>query len=79
MLGVAHDKIILLSTLFPTIPMFGKNCCCDEILCSMLGKNNVLYCIVSYRILSYFILLYLLYCIVLYCIVLYCIVSQNRS
>ena len=27
MLGVDHDKIILLSTLFPTIPMLATNCC----------------------------------------------------
>ena len=32
MLGVDHDKIILLSTPFPTIPMLGKNCCCGVIV-----------------------------------------------
>ena len=32
MLGVEHDKIILLSAPFPTIPIFGKNCCCNVIL-----------------------------------------------
>ena len=31
MLGVHHDKIILLSTPFPTIQMLGKYCCCDVI------------------------------------------------
>ena len=63
MLGVDHDKNILLSTPFPTIPMSGTHCWCIlMLLCSMLEINDVvLYCIV-------------LYCIVLYCIVLYCIV-----
>ena len=32
MLGVDRDKIILLSSPFPTIPMLGKNCCCDVIV-----------------------------------------------
>ena len=32
MLGVDHDKIILLSTPFPTIPMLGKNCCYNVIV-----------------------------------------------
>ena len=51
MLGVDHDKIILLSTPFPTIPMLGNNCCCDVIV---FYVGNKLCCIV-------------LYCIVLYC------------
>ena len=37
MLGVDHDKIILLSTPVPTIPMLGKNCCCDVIAGVDLG------------------------------------------
>ena len=55
MLGVDHDKNILLSTPFPTIPMLGTNCWCNVI---MLYVGNKRCCIV-------------LYCIVLYCIVLY--------
>ena len=50
-LGVDHDKIILLSTLFPTIPMLGKNCCVmySNSLCSMLEIIDVvLYCIVEW-------------------------------
>ena len=44
MLRVDHDKILLLSTPFPTIPMLGKNCCYN-VLCSMLEVNDVvLYC-----------------------------------
>ena len=54
MLGVDHDKTILLSTPFPPIPMLGKNCCCDVIVFYVGNKRC---CIV-------------LYCIVLYCIVL---------
>ncbi len=67
MLGVDHDKIILLSTPFPTIPMLGKHCCCGVIVLYVGNKRCciVLYCIV-------------LYCIVLYCIVLYCIVVCER-
>ena len=53
MLGVDHDKIILLSTPFPTIPMLGKNCSCGVIVFYVGNKRC---CIV-------------LYCIVLYCIV----------
>ena len=66
MLGVDHDKIILLSTPFPTIPMLGKTCCCGVIVFYVGNKRCciVLYCIV-------------LYCIVLYCIVLYCIVLMQ--
>ena len=78
MLGVDHDKIILLSTLFTTIPMLGKNCCCDVIVFYVGNKRCciVLYCIVLHCIVLYCIVLYciVLYCIVLYCIVLYCIV-----
>ena len=78
MLGVDHDKIILLSTPFPTIPMLGKNCCCGVIVFDVGNKRCciVLYCIVLYCIVLYCIVLYciVLYCIVLYCIVLYCIV-----
>ena len=58
MLGVDHDKNILLSTPFPTIPMLGRNCWCNVIVFYVGNKRC---CIV-------------LYCIVLYCIVLYCIV-----
>ena len=43
MLGVDHDKIILLSTPFPTIPILGKNCCYNVIVFFV-----VLYCIVLY-------------------------------
>ena len=78
MLGVDHDKIILLSTPFPTIPMLGKNCCYNVIVFFVVTKRCciVLYCIVLYCIVLYCIVLYciVLYCIVLYCIVLYCIV-----
>ena len=41
---MAHDKIILLSTPFPTIPMLGNNCCCDVIV-FYVGNNR--YCIVD--------------------------------
>ena len=54
MLGVDHDKNILLSTPFPTIPMLGRNCWCNVIVFYVGNKRC---CIV-------------LYCIVLYCIVL---------
>ena len=75
MLGVDHDKNILLST------PFQPSQCWEYIvgvmlLCSMLEINAVvLYCIVLYCIVLYCIVLYciVLYCIVLYCIVLYCI------
>ena len=65
MLAVDHDKNILLSTPFPTIPMLGTNCWCNVIVFYVGNKRCciVLYCIV-------------LYCIVLYCIVLYCIVRR---
>ena len=54
MLGVDHDKIILLSTPFPTIPMLGTNCWCNVILFYVGNKRCciVLYCIVLYHILS---------------------------
>ena len=73
MLGVDHDKNILLSTPFPTIPMLGTNCWCNVIVFYVRNKRCciVLYCIVLYCIVLYCIVLY---CIVLYCIVLYCIV-----
>ena len=46
MLGVDHDKIILLSTPFPTIPMLGKNCCYNVIVFFVGNKRCciVLYC-----------------------------------
>ena len=69
MLGVDHAKIILLSTPFPTIPMFGKNCCCDVIVFYVGHKRC---CIVLYCIVLYCIVICNLYCIALYCIVLYC-------
>ena len=52
MLGVDHDKIILLSTPFPTIPMLGKHCCCGVIVFYVGNKRCciVLYCIVLYCI-----------------------------
>ena len=47
MLGVDHEKIILLSTLFPIIPILGTNCSCN-VICSMLEINDVvLYCMFS--------------------------------
>ena len=48
MMGVDHDKIIILSTPFPTIPMLGKNGCCDVIVYYVGNKRCciVLYCIV---------------------------------
>ena len=45
MLGVDHDKIILPSTPFPTIPMLGTNCCCNVILFYVGNKRC---CIVLY-------------------------------
>ena len=47
MLGVDHDKIILLSTTSPTIPMLVQ-IAVVVLLCSMLKINDVLYCIVLY-------------------------------
>ena len=47
MLGVDHDKIILLSTLFPTIPMLGKNCCYNVIVFFVGNKQC---CIVLYLV-----------------------------
>ena len=46
MLGVDHDEILLLSTPFLTIPMFGKHCCCDVIVFYVGTKRCciVLYC-----------------------------------
>ena len=48
MLGVDHDKNILLSTPFPTIPMLGINCWCNVIVFYVGNKRCciVLYCIV---------------------------------
>ena len=65
MMGVDHDKIILLSTSFPTIPMLGKNGCCDVIVYYVGNKRCciVLYCIA-------------LHCIALHCIALHCIAVQ---
>ena len=49
MLGVDYDKIILLSTPFPTIPMLGTNCCCSVIVFYVGNKRCiVLHCIVLY-------------------------------
>ena len=50
MLGVDHDKNILLSTPFPTIPMLGTNCWCNVIVFYVGNKRCciVLYCIVLY-------------------------------
>ena len=50
--GVDHDNIILLSTTFPTIPMFGTHCCCNVILYYVGNKRCciALYCIESYSI-----------------------------
>ena len=49
--GVDHDKIILLSTPFPTIPILGKNCCCGVIVFYVGYKRCciVLNCIVLYK------------------------------
>ena len=47
-LGVDHDKISLLSTPFPTIQLFGKNCRCDAIVLYVVLYCIVLYCIVLY-------------------------------
>ena len=50
MLGVDQDKIILLSTSFPTILMLGKSCCCGVIVFYVGNKRCciVLHCIVLY-------------------------------
>ena len=58
MLGVDHDKNILLSTPFPTIPMLGTNCWCNVIMFYVGNKRCciVLYCIV------HFVLFYLIGC-----------------
>ena len=61
MLGVDHDKIILLSTPFPTIPMLGADVGV-MLLCSMLEINDVVLCCV------------VLCCVVLCCVVLCCVV-----
>ena len=45
MLWVDHDKIILLSTTFPTIPMLGKNCCSNV---TVFYVGNKRCCIVLY-------------------------------
>ena len=51
MLGVDHDKSILLFTPFPTIPMLGKNCVCDVGLIVLMKINDVvLYFILLYSI-----------------------------
>ena len=49
MLGVDHDKNILLSTPFPTIPMLGRNCWCNVIVFYVGNKRCciVLYCNVT--------------------------------
>ena len=47
MLELDHDKIILLSTPFPTIPMLATNCCCNVNLFYVGNKRScciVLYC-----------------------------------
>ena len=44
MLGVDHDKIILLSTPFPTIPMLGKNCCYNVIVFFVGNKRCCTFC-----------------------------------
>ena len=49
MLEVDHDKIILLSTAFPTIPMLATNCCCSVNLFYVGNKRSCCiawYCIV---------------------------------
>ena len=53
MLGVDHDKNILLSTPFPTIPMLGRNCWCNVIVFYVGNKRCiVLYCV--FRCISVF-------------------------
>ena len=46
MLGVGHDKIILLPTFFPSITMLGKHFCCNAILFYVGNKRC---CIVLYN------------------------------
>ena len=46
MLWVDHDKIILLPTSFPSIPMLGEYCCCNGMLCYVGNKRC---CIVLYN------------------------------
>ena len=52
MLGVDHDKIIILSATFLIIPILGKHLCCTAVMlcvCYIERKNDVaLYCIVLY-------------------------------
>ena len=64
MLGVDHDKNILLSTPFPTIPMLGTNCWCNVIVFYVGNKRCciVLYCIVRTFPLSHMILSELFHC-----------------
>ena len=52
MLGVDHDKNIILSTPFPTIPMLGTNCWCNVIMFYVGNKRCciVLYCIVLLKL-----------------------------
>ena len=46
MLGVNQDNILLLSTPFPSTPVFGTNCCASAIMLCFLEINDVvLYCI----------------------------------
>ena len=52
MLELDHDKIILLSTPFPTITMLATNCCCNV---NLFYVGNIRSCCI------------VLYCIVLYC------------
>ena len=50
MLGVDHDYIILLSTPFTTIPMFGTNCSCDVIVFYVGNKRCcIVLCRVAWR------------------------------
>ena len=45
--GVDHDKIILLSTAFPTIPMLGTDCCCNVILVYVGNKSCIVLCLLD--------------------------------
>ena len=57
MLEVDHDKIILLSTPFPTIPMLATNCCCNVNLFYVGNKRScciVLYCIVRMHLQGFY-------------------------
>ena len=47
--GVDHDKIILLSTSFQIIPIFGTTCCCNVIFV-IINVGNQRYCIVLFCI-----------------------------